>query len=276
MESLMFRRTRLISWYILVIPFLLTYIHRVALNVIADQLMNEFLLTATILGNLAAVYSIIYLIMQIPGGALVDLWGPKRIGSIAALFLGLGSLLFAISNSLYMLFISRFLIGLGGSVVLINVFKFQANWFKESQFGIMTGMAIFIGNIGAIIATLPLAYWVSFYGWRLPFIIIALISFIVVILCQLLVKNEPVQTRYEKNEITVTKKKLIEIKNDAFTVLKNRLIWQAFFAGRLSWNFYCFYRCMGHTIFNADLWLDKRSSKYLYACICIRADDRFC
>jgi MFS family permease len=44
-----------------------------------DQLMIDFSIGATELGNLSAFYFYSYVVMQIPTGIIADRWGPRRL-----------------------------------------------------------------------------------------------------------------------------------------------------------------------------------------------------
>lgn len=178
---------RYFIWLLLVTLYFITYFHRVALNVTGDYLMLEFGLSGAGLGALAAVYAYMYLVLQIPGGMMVDRWGPRIISVVTGFSLGLGSLIFGCSASAAWLYVGRFFIGLGGSLVLINIFKFQALWFAEEEFAVLSGLATFIGGSGAILATSPLSTLTSVYGWRLIFWLMGLLALLASAACWLVI-----------------------------------------------------------------------------------------
>ncbi len=49
-----------------------------------------------------------------------------------------------------MVFLGRLLVGLGVSVIFISVLKVMSEWFDESEFGKMSGLTSFVGNMGSI------------------------------------------------------------------------------------------------------------------------------
>ncbi|MEW5785129.1 MAG: MFS transporter [Bacillota bacterium] len=184
---------RYFMWFLLTLTHVITHFHRFNINVLADQLMVEFNLSAVSLGNLAAAYSYTYLLMQIPGGLLIDRWGPRRTAFVAALFLGVGSLLFATAHSISAIFLGRLIIGFGGSVILINILKFQSAWFRENQFATMSGLAILIGSLGAVAATFPLAYIVALASWRIVFLVTGVAGVLIAFYSFLWVRDRPGQ-----------------------------------------------------------------------------------
>jgi len=76
-------------------------------------------------------------------------------------------------------------------VVFIALLKAQSVWFPAEKFATMTGMASFIGNIGGILATTPLALLVLAIGWQQSFIAIGLVSMVLVAVTWLFVLDTP-------------------------------------------------------------------------------------
>ncbi|MFO8191334.1 MAG: MFS transporter [Bacillota bacterium] len=186
-----FRRTRVLMWLLLVMLHLITSFHRVSFNVVAGLLTADFGLTGAALGNLAAAYTYMYVIMQIPGGVLVDRLGPRRIALLTGLAMAAGSIMIGLAPTAGFVFIGRMLIGFGGSVVLINIFKFQAGWFRSSEFATMSGLALLFSTGGALLAAAPLALAVSAVGWRASFIYFGIFTVPVALACLMVVRNTP-------------------------------------------------------------------------------------
>ncbi len=186
-----FCRARFLMWILLVLLHLITSFHRVSINVMADLLMAEFSLTGVALGNLSAAYTYMYLVMQLPGGALVDRLGPRKIAILTGMTMAVGSVIIGVAPGAGIFFLGRLIIGLGGSVILINIFKFQAAWFRYDEFATMSGLALFISSIGTLLAATPLAISVGVIGWRISFIIFGFVTVLVAALGYYRVRDEP-------------------------------------------------------------------------------------
>ncbi len=184
-------RKRWIMWLFLVSLHLITNFHRVSFNVVADLLTAEFNLTGAGLGNLAAAYTYTYLIMQIPGGAMVDRLGPRRIAFLSGAAMAVGSIIIGFSPDAAFVFIGRLLIGFGGSVVLINVFKFQASWFKPNEFATVSGLALLISSSGTLLASTPLSIAVNIFGWRGSFVLAGSLTVLVALICYMVIRERP-------------------------------------------------------------------------------------
>lgn len=225
--------TRWLMWFSLIALHLVTSFHRVSFNVIADLLTAEFSLTGAGLGNLAAAYTYMYVLMQIPGGILVDRLGPRRIAFLTGIAMASGSIIIGLAPSAPFIFLGRMLIGFGGSVVLVNIFKFQAAWFRQAEFATMSGYALLISTSGALLAATPLAFAVSIYGWRASFFAFGLFTIAVALLCLLVVRNTPrevfgntVSDRV-KDGLSADEPEFINLKAVG-EVLRNRRIWLPF------------------------------------------------
>ena len=60
------------------------------------ELMHDYNISATALGNFSAFYFYSYVSMQIPTGILADIWGPRRLLTTGAFIAGTGILLFVL------------------------------------------------------------------------------------------------------------------------------------------------------------------------------------
>lgn len=232
-QELSFLRMRWAMWLILVLLHLVTSFHRVSFNVVADLLTAEFTLTGAGLGNLAAAYTYVYVLMQIPGGMLVDRLGPRRIALLTGLAMASGSIIIGLAPGAAFVFLGRMLIGLGGSVVLINIFKFQAAWFPSAQFATLSGFAILISGSGGILAATPLAHMVSLVGWRGSFLSVGSATVLLALICWYFVRSNP-QELYPgivadslKNE-AADEARGVTLRS-ALAVLANRRLWSPFF-----------------------------------------------
>ena len=188
------KRTRKLAWIffgIISLPYLMVYFHRVAPAVVSDLLMSEFNLSGAVLGNLAAIYFYVYTLMQLPAGVLADGFGARKTIFWGMMVSGIGSLIFAVSPSLGMAYLGRILIGFGVSVIFVSMLKIVTEWFPVKQFGALSGLALFIGNSGAVLAATPLAYLVSLWGWRVSFSLVAGVGIFAGILTMAIVKDRP-------------------------------------------------------------------------------------
>jgi sugar phosphate permease len=171
--------------------FVVVFFHRIAVGVVADNLMSDFNVTGTVIGGLGAMYFYTYSFMQIPSGVLADALGARKTVTAGTLVAGIGSIIFGTAPSIYAAYIGRLIVGFGVSVVFISILKVQSQWFKESEFGTISGLTTLIGNGGGLLAGTPLAIAVAYFNWRVVFISIGIVSIVISVLNYIIVRNKP-------------------------------------------------------------------------------------
>ncbi len=194
MEEDRVRNTLRFRWLIFIIlagAYLLVYFHRLSMSVVADDLARDFQTTASVIGLLGSLYFYCYAAMQIPAGLLSDSWGPRKTVSFFLLIATVGSIIFGLSPNISVAFIGRAMVGLGVSMVFIPTMKILSQWFRAREFAFMTGILNAVGGCGALVATWVLALAGERIGWRLSFEFIGFITFLIVILAWIIVRDRP-------------------------------------------------------------------------------------
>ena len=177
--------------------YLMGFFQRVAPAVMTAELMQEFDLNATALGNLSAFYFYSYVSMQIPTGILADLWGPRRLLTAGAFVAAVGALLFATAPTVFWAFLGRFLIGGAVAVAFVGNLKLAAEWFPARYFALVSGAALFFGIVGAVFAGTPLRILVVAFGWRNTMLVSAALTFLICAGVWLIVRDHPGEKGYK-------------------------------------------------------------------------------
>jgi sugar phosphate permease len=186
-----FELARWAIFTILILTYILVYFHRMAPGVVSEYLMADFGISGARLGSLAAIYFAVYAVMQIPSGVIADTLGTRTSIIFGNLVAGTGSILFGLAPGFEIALAGRFLVGLGVSVVFIAIMKNNAVWFHERVFGIMSGLTLFFGNLGSVLAAAPLSMALTMFQWRTVFTGIGSLSLILALAGFLLVRNKP-------------------------------------------------------------------------------------
>ncbi len=155
-----------IIWTLSALAFGYAFFQRVAPSVMVSDLMAEFSIGAAVLGTLSALYFYPYVLMQVPLGALMDRIGARKLLTYALTIAGLGSMLFAVSESLGVAYVGRILIGIGSAVGFLGSLALAARWFPPQRFAFLAGLVMFFGMISGMLAQGPLAKFVELFGWR--------------------------------------------------------------------------------------------------------------
>ena len=176
--------------------YLMGFFQRVAPAVMTAELMQEFNLNATALGNLSAFYFYSYVSMQIPTGILADRWGPRRLLTTGAFVASVGGLLFALAPSIFWAYLGRFLIGGAVAVAFVGNLKLAGEWFPARYFALVSGAALFFGIVGAVFAGTPLRILVIAFGWRNTMLVSAALTVVICAAVWVIVRDHPGEKGY--------------------------------------------------------------------------------
>lgn len=149
--------------------YLLSYFYRSANAVIAADLRADVGLGNEQLGLMTSLFYLAFALTQLPLGAALDRWGPRRVTPALMLVGALGSALFAVGDSFLALSIARALLGVGFAGVLMGAMKAFASWFPSARFATISSLLVGIGASGALLAGTPLAWLAGEVGWRTIF-----------------------------------------------------------------------------------------------------------
>ncbi len=182
--------------------YLMAFFQRVAPAVMTDALMREFQIGAAALGNLSALYFYSYVVMQIPTGIIADGWGPRRLLSLGALVAASGTLIFALAPDFALAGLGRFLVGGAVAVAFVGCLQLANNWFPPRFYGLVAGMALFVGIVGAVCAGPPLRLCVNAFGWRPTILVSGLITVVIALAIWTLVRDHPHEKGYTGSAAT--------------------------------------------------------------------------
>jgi len=146
--------------------YFLSYFFRTINAVLAATLTKDLGLSASALGLMTAVYFLTFAIIQLPLGILLDRFGPRRVQSAMLLVTAAGAMIFASGSRLEILIVGRALIGLGAAGALIGGLKAIVLCFPKERVPLFNGYFIMLGTLGAVAATLPADWLLTYLSWR--------------------------------------------------------------------------------------------------------------
>jgi sugar phosphate permease len=260
---------RWVVWGIAVLAYMVVFFHRLAAGVVREDLVEAFGLSASAFGTLASMYFYAYMVMQIPVGIMADSLGARKTISAGIVVAGIGSLIFGLAPSVSIIFLARFLVGIGVSTVFVSILKLQSQWFREREFATMSGMTAFLGNLGGVLAQAPLAFMVTLFTWRMTFAGIGVFSLVLASGCYLFIRNRPQDMGFAPiNEAQILQEDSLSDENTKVNlgsaireVVSQWQIWPAFlYFGLVSGAFLAFAGAWGVSFMGDVYGMDKTSA----------------
>jgi len=187
-------KTNKIGWVICTLAaifYCYEYLLRIEPGVMVTQLMQQFQANATQIGMLSAFYYFIYTPMQIVVGLLSDLYGPRRILTLAITTCAIGSYVFSIATTLEVAAIGRVLIGFGSAFAFVIVLKLAASWLPKRFFALFVGLATALGMFGGMVGSIVLSAMVRDVGWQHTINAGTILGVILIPLVWLIIRDKP-------------------------------------------------------------------------------------
>lgn len=183
---------RILVWLPMALAYFVGFFHRNAGALVGEYMKVDFAITsATQLGILTSIYFYVSAVMQIPSGIIADKFDPKK-GIIGAMSLiVVGTVISAVAETLTVLYLGRTVLSIGAAMIYINLFKIATNWWRTSEMGTISSYTSLAGNVGPLVATVPLAILIQTLGWRGSYYFMAGLVLIAMFLCHIFTKSKP-------------------------------------------------------------------------------------
>ncbi len=156
---------------------------------IFDLLQHELAVSAPYITAFGAMFMYIYAFNQLVIGVLVDKYGGLRVMFAGGIILGLGALLFPLSSYLPLMYFSRALVGLGGSMFYLSLIREIKDCVSEKNFGIAISVMLFTGYTGGIAANAPFVMAMKYMSWREILVILAAVMLVAVVVFAILLSK---------------------------------------------------------------------------------------
>ncbi|MFL9886910.1 MFS transporter [Paraburkholderia agricolaris] len=167
-----------VRWRIFGVVFLITLINlvdRISLSIAMPTIAREFALSPTMQGLILSSFFWSYALLQIPGGWLIDRFGPRRVVAGATLLWGVFQTLLGVASGGLSLLLLR--VGLGGAEAPLFPAgsKLNALWLSRHERARGAVLMDAGSPLGAAIGGLAISNLILAFGsWRMAFIVAGL------------------------------------------------------------------------------------------------------
>ncbi|HHY25641.1 MAG TPA: MFS transporter, partial [Desulfitobacterium dehalogenans] len=134
------KKKRTIFFLILYALFVIDFIARVGINAIFPIIQGDLQLSDGQMGSLASIVLLAMAVFVFPVAFLGEKYSTKKVISISAFVWGIGSFFSGIANSFMLLFVSRFMVGIGNSAYAPLSTSMVTSMYKKSDWGKKIGI----------------------------------------------------------------------------------------------------------------------------------------
>jgi ACS family probable galactarate transporter len=201
------KHTRYLILLIIFIVTTINYADRATLSIAGTEVAKELQLSAISMGYIFSAFGWAYLLMQIPGGWLLDRYGSKKVYTYSLFFWSLFTFMQGFVDMVPLayagisMFIMRFMLGFSEAPSFPANARIVAAWFPTKERG--TASAIFnSAQYFSLALFSPLLGWLTFaWGWEHVFTVMGGIGFVLTFLWVKFIHNPTDHPRMSKEEL---------------------------------------------------------------------------
>jgi MFS family permease len=182
------------AWLVLIVgqvAGIVAVLQRSSLGVAATDAFDRFGIAAAALATFSVAQLVVYALMQVPVGVLIDRYGSRRLIAAGAVVMAAAQTAFAFSETLPAAIAARVLLGVGDALVFISVMRLVPAWFPPARSGTITTAVGPMNSLGFVVSGVAFAAVLSTLGWTPSFLLAALASVASAVLVLALVRDSP-------------------------------------------------------------------------------------
>lgn len=180
------------SWWIFaagIFAYVVAVLQRSSLGVAGVDASERFSSGASGLASLGVLQLLVYAVLQIPVGVLIDRLGPKALLAGGAAFMVIGQTIVALSPDLSGAIIGRILVGAGDAATFTSGLRLINTWFSGHRVPQLAQWFGNTGQLGQVLSALPFAAILHTAGWEPAFLSAAALSVITIVVVVALVSD---------------------------------------------------------------------------------------
>lgn len=190
-------------WTIGVLAYIVAIVNRTSLSSVGVDAQERFHADASTLAMFAVIQLAVYGAMQIPVGLLLDRFGARPIIALGMVLMAVGQGVMAFADVVTVGILARVLIGAGDAAIFPSVLRVIATWFPEQRAPVLVQLTGIVGQLGQIIAVIPLAALLHATSWSVAFGGLAGLALLFGVLTFAVIRNRPPERRADPVDTSV-------------------------------------------------------------------------
>ena len=178
-------------WVVALSVYLLAVFHRSSLAVAGLAATDRFGISGSQLATFVMMQLLVYAAMQIPVGLMLDRFGSRRILLVGVATLTLAQAGFAFADSYGFALLARLFVGAGDAMIFVCVLRLVNTWFAARRIPLITQLTGVLGQLGGIIAAVPMTLALRELGWTNTYLLAASVGIVVGFLLVLFIHDTP-------------------------------------------------------------------------------------
>jgi MFS family permease len=154
-----------LMWLTAALFYFYVFMLRMVPSLISTTILETFSLTPLQLAQIVSIYYLVYAVMQVPIGLIIDRYGLRRSLTLGSACCALSSIGFISLHYYPILLISRLLLGFGSAFAFIGAMKIIRVRIGDKHIGLLSSLTNTIGMLGASCAFTVLTPQIRHHGW---------------------------------------------------------------------------------------------------------------
>ena len=174
------RKTHRRYWvfFLLFLFSAIAYLDRVNMSVAGKPIAHEFGLSPIALGYLFSSFLWAYVLMMLPGGRLIDRWGPHVIASVATAVWSTAQMATGMVGSFAAMLMVRLGLGVGEAPFAPISYSSVRLWSPYTERGTAIAAISCGSTLGLALGAPAVAWLIETWSWRWSFIITGAVGFV--------------------------------------------------------------------------------------------------
>jgi nitrate/nitrite transporter NarK len=180
-----------VVWGVGLATYLVAVFHRSSLAVAGLVATERFGIGAAQLATFTMLQLLVYALMQVPVGLMVDRYGPRAVLITGTVLLTVAQAGFAVAESYGVALAARIFVGVGDAMTFICLLRLVSRWFGSRQVPIVTQLSGTLGQLGAVFAAVPMTVALRELGWTRAYLLTASLGVVLAIALVAVVGDAP-------------------------------------------------------------------------------------
>ncbi|WKA47284.1 MFS transporter [Geobacillus zalihae] len=214
------------------IMYMLAYMDRINIGVLMPYIQEDLNISSSAAGDIAGIFFIGYLLLQIPGGILATKWSAKKFIFILMILWGLAAMASGFVQTEGQLKLVRFLLGVAEGGVWPAVLVLLANWFTLQERARANAFWMACLPVSAILMAPITGILLKHFSWKTVLILEGIPPIVWAFVWYAMIKDRPTEAKWmdenEKQQLlhALTAAQSQSAKSQGYAAaFKNKAVW---------------------------------------------------